>query len=62
MLENRMVMTDLHEVREEARLNHLPKCAWCDAPIVTPTAVHHRGKWICDGCLDYWRESVEEGW
>lgn len=59
MLENRMVMTDLHEVREEARLSHRPVCDWCGEHITTETAVHRFGVWICDECLDFYREGTE---
>ena len=49
---------DRYEAEQEKRLSKLPHCADCDEPIQDETAYYINGEWICEDCMDTYRQEV----
>lgn len=49
-----------YDAERERKLKQLPVCCLCGDHIQQDTAVHFKGKWVCDGCLDDLREETLE--
>ena len=50
---------EAYDARVQKKLDRLPICKICGDPIMQETAVYMNG-WICDDCLDDFRQNVEE--
>ncbi len=54
---------DRYSSDQEDRLEQLPKCSYCDEPIIDEYAWYINDEWICDECLRYHhRKEVVPGW
>ena len=42
----------MHDMEQEEKLEHLPKCEECGEPIQQDYAVYVGGCWYCDECLE----------
>jgi formylmethanofuran dehydrogenase subunit E len=47
-----------HEAQQERRLAELPVCADCDNHIQTESAYYINGEWICESCIEAYRQDV----
>lgn len=44
----------------QARLDKLVRCSECDNRITTEFAYYIHGEWICEECMDNYRQPVPE--
>ena len=51
---------DAYDIGQARKLERLPKCRICGEPIQQERAVKLWGEWICDKCLDDYREYVPD--
>lgn len=49
---------DAWDAEQERRLARLPRCADCDNPIQDETAFYINGEWICEDCMEAYRQEV----
>ena len=49
---------DRWEAEQEKRLAKRPHCADCDQPIQDEEAYYINGEWICEECMEAYRQVV----
>lgn len=49
-----------HDAEQERRIARLPRCSECDNHITTEYAYYINGEWLCDKCMDSYRQPVPE--
>lgn len=54
-------LADFHryDSEQEEKLEHLPRCGYCNEPIQQEMAVHIENDWYCDECLELMREYID---
>lgn len=51
---------DRYCAEQERRIARLPRCSECDNHITTECAYYINGEWICEECMDSYRQPVPE--
>lgn len=51
---------DRYDREQSRRLAERPVCVECDEPIQDETAFYINGEWICESCMDSYRQVVPE--
>jgi formylmethanofuran dehydrogenase subunit E len=49
-----------HDTEQQAKLDKMPRCADCKQPITDEFAYYRYGEWICEQCIDSYRQPVPE--
>lgn len=49
-----------YDAEQQEWLDCLPRCADCKKPIQDEFAYHRHGEWICDECMEGYRQLVPE--
>ena len=44
----------------EKKLERRPVCDWCGHHIQQNDALHYNGIWLCDDCIEWLREGIED--
>ncbi len=51
----------MHDAEQQAKLDKLPVCTYCDEPVQDDFYYEINGEVICETCLDrFFRKSVED--
>ena len=50
-----------HDAEQQAELDKLPECCYCEEPIQQEFAIYINDEWYCDNCLEtHFRKEVED--